>query len=417
MDGPPMTPTSALLYTYLELDAFKTPDAVAAAKAGIDLSYTEQDVFAQAFGIHDTVDVTEAKQRAAESFKNIAHPQQSETTYQSIYMSPPLSTDATGDSPLKEMSDLETSSKKSSIASMSESNESVVLSDLPSYLAHVLSTSSPDDFFSYAQKTHYGMQHGQVPDQEMCGDENLPHEVAIYSDNGQDPSWNPCDLAGGAIPLVGKLYNEQLLPKRQQQQSIAPYSGAPMSTTSSQPTASASPITKTKKTRRRRNNRSAEEEARRHQEFLERNRKAAGKCRSRKKDRVQKLVVDVDEARAWNGELKAEKNALEQEIGELRKLIGGCGCACLSAAKVGISMLTGKEVSQNDAADSGAPADELRRANAQRDPSDEKDMNKLNPSCEIDFDLEMDDLEMVDLDEEQEEEETMEATGRDITDS
>ncbi|RDW84784.1 hypothetical protein BP6252_02374 [Coleophoma cylindrospora] len=409
MDAPPMTPTSALLYTYLELDAFKTPDAVAAAKGSIDVSYTEQDVFAQAFASHDSVDATEAKQRAADSFKNTAHLQPSETTYQSIYMSPPMSTDAAGDSPSKEVPDLEPSSKKSSIASISEPNESVVLSDLPSYLAHVLSTSSPDDFFSYAQRTHYGMQHGQVPDQEMCGDENLPHEVMIYSDGGQDPSWNPCDLTGGAIPLVGKLYNAQLPPKRLQQH-ISPYSGAPKSTTSSQPPASASPATKPKKTRRRRNNRSAEEEARRHQEFLERNRKAAGKCRSRKKDRVQKLISDVDEARAWNGELKAAKNALEQEIGELRKLFGGCACAGQSAAPVGISMLPGKEFSQNDAVDSGDRADEPHRVNAQRDPSGEKDMN----SCEIDFDLEMDELGM-DLDEEQGEEETTEATGRDIT--
>lgn len=210
----PLTPTSALLYTYLELDAFNTPGSVVVTKGSKEIPYAEEDVFAQAFGNHDNVDAPLPRQSAQNPLQHNAILQPTATTYQSIYMSPPLSTNAAEESSSIDVPALELSSKKNSIASMSESSDCVLPSDLPSYLAHVFSSKSSDDFFSYAQKNHNEILHGQTSDQAMFEKENLPHEIAIYAEDFPHTLPRKTETSGSRHLPLGTFYDGQ--PQQQQ---------------------------------------------------------------------------------------------------------------------------------------------------------------------------------------------------------
>lgn len=69
--------------------------------------------------------------------------------------------------------------------------------------------------------------------------------------------------------------------------------------------------------------------------FLERNRVAAGKCRTRKKDWVGKLEEDARLAQAINEELKREVQELTEMVRGLRELATRCDDECALAKKGG----------------------------------------------------------------------------------
>jgi len=75
------------------------------------------------------------------------------------------------------------------------------------------------------------------------------------------------------------------------------------------------------------------EKVRKRTAFLERNRVAAGKCRSRKKDWVEKMEEDARAARATNTALKAEHLVLLGEVKCLRALVATCDDECKQAEK------------------------------------------------------------------------------------
>jgi hypothetical protein len=58
--------------------------------------------------------------------------------------------------------------------------------------------------------------------------------------------------------------------------------------------------------------------------FLERNRQAAGKCRSKKKSWVEQLNEDVKSKDKRNGELRAELEDVLQEVQMLRGMVAQC---------------------------------------------------------------------------------------------
>lgn len=86
----------------------------------------------------------------------------------------------------------------------------------------------------------------------------------------------------------------------------------------------------TVKKRKRNNNTvlSAEDQVHKRAAFLERNRVAAGKCRSRRRDWVGKLEDEVKSARAVNAELKAVRLGLLEEVSGLRRLAERCDGVC-----------------------------------------------------------------------------------------
>jgi len=88
---------------------------------------------------------------------------------------------------------------------------------------------------------------------------------------------------------------------------------------------------KSRKKYRERRPVSQKEKDRKRTAFLERNRVAAGKCRSRKKDLVGKLEQDVRKAQTRNTALNAEYMVLLGEVKALRALAATCDDECKAA--------------------------------------------------------------------------------------
>lgn len=104
--------------------------------------------------------------------------------------------------------------------------------------------------------------------------------------------------------------------------------------TSQTPSASSNNSGKEVKSRKKYRERqpvSQQEKDRKRTAFLERNRVAAGKCRSRKKDLVGQLEQDVRKAQTLNTALKAEHLVLLGEVNALRALAATCDDECKAA--------------------------------------------------------------------------------------
>jgi len=93
---------------------------------------------------------------------------------------------------------------------------------------------------------------------------------------------------------------------------------------------SASPATtpKPRKKYRKRKPISEKEKASKRVAFLERNRVAADKCRTKKKQQTSQLEEDVATAQTQNTNLKMEHLGLLQEVNELKDLVALCDAEC-----------------------------------------------------------------------------------------
>jgi hypothetical protein len=93
---------------------------------------------------------------------------------------------------------------------------------------------------------------------------------------------------------------------------------------------SASPVNipQPRKKYRKRKPVSEKEKASKRVAFLERNRVAADKCRTRKKAWTSRLEDDVSAAQTENTNLKNEHLGLLQEVDELKALVALCDAEC-----------------------------------------------------------------------------------------
>lgn len=81
-----------------------------------------------------------------------------------------------------------------------------------------------------------------------------------------------------------------------------------------------------RKRRRRKKIITEEERLVKHTAFLERNRQAALKCRSKRKNWLVGLEDEARAVKEQNGELKKEFRELLEEVLLLRSQLAGCGC-------------------------------------------------------------------------------------------
>jgi len=85
---------------------------------------------------------------------------------------------------------------------------------------------------------------------------------------------------------------------------------------------------KPRKKYRKRKPISEKEQASKRVAFLERNRLAADKCRTKKKEWTSRLEEDVSVAQTQNRNLKMEHLGLMQELDELKSLVAMCDAEC-----------------------------------------------------------------------------------------
>ncbi|KAL3423702.1 Cyclic AMP-dependent transcription factor ATF-2-like protein 1 [Phlyctema vagabunda] len=278
----PMTPNSEMLYSYLNLDAFNTPTDTYITADGKD-----EDVFARAFGAHSNGELSSKSGLLPSTFL-LRHNEQKS---QYLSTTPPRSGGKASDISSTEFSNVITS------------QGTIPSSQNPSYLAHVLSSRRPNTVFSYENQYDPGYTLHPNTSDGVTGKQDSSEPIP-FSGSYRDPF-----AAIPELPSELKLDSPNGNDRAQ----------TPHSETSTQPPSVKTLVpNKVKKTRKRRNLRTAEEEAARHEAFLERNRKAAGKCRSKKKDRVQQLIWDMEASRSVNNQLKAEHWELLDEVSKLR---------------------------------------------------------------------------------------------------